>query len=230
MERRFLIFAAAMTLFVPLLLVVDGDGLQQQFALGATTVAFLWICTRSSPVPRAQIVCAIAIATLGEVILSVGWGLYSYQHALIPFYVPPGHGLFYALAAEAAQQQWLRRHERVVTRAVLIVGTLIAVASLAALDDTWGFLWWLGALALIRFSRNPLLLATCFVATMLLEWTGTALGNWRWAAEVPGLGMRSANPPAGVGILYIVLDLIVIAITTAQPLSRWRARLLPARG
>lgn len=219
MERRFLIFAAAMTLFVPLLLVVDAPGVQQQLALGATTIAFLWICTRSSPVPRAQILCAIAIATLGEVILSVGWGLYSYEHALIPFYVPPGHGLFYALAAESAQQESLRRNERNITRAVLAIGTLIAIASLIALDDTWGFLWWLGALALIRFSRNPLLLSTCFIATMFLEWTGTALGNWRWAPEVPGLGLHSANPPAGVGILYIVLDLLVVAITTAQP---WR--------
>jgi len=47
---------------------------------------------------------------------------------------------------------------------------------------------------------------------MLLEWTGTALGNWRWAEEVPFAGLHSANPPSGAGILYILLDLIVVAI------------------
>jgi hypothetical protein len=71
------------------------------------------------------------------------------------------------------------------------------------------------ALVLIRRSRNQLLLSSCFAYTMILEWVGTAIGNWRWAAEVPGIGLRSANPPAGVGLLYILLDLIVVAITTA---------------
>ncbi len=77
----------------------------------------------------------------------------------------------------------------------------------------WGFLWWAGALAFITRSRNRLLLASCFVYTILLEWLGTAIGNWRWSAEVPFVGLHSANPPAGVGILYILLDLIVVWIT-----------------
>ena len=216
MQRRFIIFAVAMALFIPLLLLVDGRGMQHQLALGGTAALFLWACTRHSPVPRTQILWAIGIATLGEVILSLGWGLYSYEFALIPFYVPPGHGMFYALAAESAQQDILRRHERVITRGVLVIGTLLALVSFIVLHDTWGLLWWLGALALIRFSRNQLLLSTCFVYTLGLEWTGTLLGNWRWAAEVPGLGLHSANPPAGVGILYILLDLIVVAVATAR--------------
>ena len=69
-------------------------------------------------------------------------------------------------------------------------------------------------MALIYVSKNQLLLSACFVYTMILEWVGTAIGNWTWAAEVPFLRLHSANPPAGVGILYILLDLIVVAITT----------------
>ena len=72
----------------------------------------------------------------------------------------------------------------------------------------------MGAMVLIFTSRNRLLLCACFVYTMILEWVGTAIGNWTWTAEVPFLRMHSANPPAGVGILYILLDLIVVAITT----------------
>ena len=53
---------------------------------------------------------------------------------------------------------------------------------------------------------------------MLLEWLGTGIGNWRWAAEVPGLGLRSANPPSGVGVLYVLLDLLTVMVVTA----RWR--------
>ena len=212
MERRFVIFVAASAVYMTALLLIDRDGLGQQLGLGLATGAFLWLFARGSGVPGRQIVCAIVVATLGEIVLSLGWGLYSYRHALIPLYVPPGHGLFYTLAACSARQELFQRHARTITRTVLAVGTLIAIVSLAGFRDAWGFLWWLGALALIRVSRNQLLLSACFAYTIVLEWVGTAIGNWHWAAVVPLVGLRSANPPAGVGILYILLDLIVLVI------------------
>src|SRR5206468_11726133 len=103
-----------------------------------------------SSTPGLQVVCAIVIATAGEVVLSLGWGLYSYRHALIPLYVPPGHGLFYLLASESARQPAIQRRAGAITGVVLIAGTLIAGVSLALGRDTWGFLWWLGALALLQ--------------------------------------------------------------------------------
>ena len=195
-------------------LLLDGPGLAWQLTLGAATAGFVWFFMRWLAVDPRQIVTAILVATTGEVVLSLGWQLYSYQHALIPLYVPPGHGLFYMLAAVSAQQEWFRLREKAIVRGVVIAGSLIAIVSLIAFRDTWGFLWWLGALALIRRSRNQLLLSSCFVYTILLEWAGTANGNWLWAAEVPFVGLHSANPPAGVGILYILLDLIVMAIVS----------------
>jgi hypothetical protein len=107
-----------------------------------------------------------------------------------------------------------------ITRWTLISGTIIAIVSLTLRHDAWGFLWWIGAVALIFVSKNRLLLSACFVYTIILEWVGTAIGNWMWAAEVPFLRLHSANPPAGVGILYILLDLIVVAITSR--LVGWR--------
>lgn len=210
--RRFLIFLTSSAVFMGAVLSVDRDGLTSQVALGAATAAFLWLFARGSDVPPRQILCAIVVATAGEVVLSLGWGLYSYRHALIPFYVPPGHGLFYTLAAVAAQQKGLLRHEQLITRAVMVCGSVIALLSLVFAADVWGFLWWIGALALLLRSRNQLLLSACFVFTILLEWAGTAIGNWQWAGAVPFVGLHSANPPAGVGILYILLDLIVMSI------------------
>lgn len=219
--RRFVTFIIASAVFMTAVLLLDGDGLARQMLLGSATALFLWLFVRGSGVDARQVLCAIGVATLGEVVLSLGWGLYSYEHALIPLYVPPGHGLFYALAAVTAQQAWFRQRESGFTRGTLIAGTVLAVLSLAVLQDTWGFLWWLGALALIARSRNQLLLSACFVYTIILELVGTAIGNWQWAAEVPLVGLHSANPPAGVGILYILLDLIVVAITgyASRPLA-----------
>jgi hypothetical protein len=214
MESRFLKFVAASVVFTTVLLLLDGDGPTRQLALGIATALFLWYFARSSEIRAGQIVCCIIVATIGEVVLSLGWGLYSYRHAVIPFYVPPGHGLFYTLAATTARQQAVRLRASAITWWTLIGGTIIAVVSLTLRHDVWGFLWWIGAVALIFVSKNRLLLSACFVYTIILEWVGTAIGNWRWAAEVPFLRLHSANPPAGVGILYILLDLIVVAITS----------------
>jgi hypothetical protein len=216
MESRFLKFVIASAVFMTVLLLVDRDGLPQQLALGMATVLFLWYFARSSEVKLRQIVTCIVVATIGEVVLSIGWGLYSYRHAVIPFYVPPGHGLFYTLAAETARQHAVRMRGAMITRSVVIAGSVIAIFSLVVRNDVWGFLWWIGAVVLIAISKNRLLLSSCFVYTIILEWVGTAIGNWRWAAEVPGLRLHSANPPSGVGILYILLDLIVVAITSLQ--------------
>lgn len=226
MSRRFLIFLVAVVIYLPLLLLADSPGLFPQLALGAATAAFLWLFARRGPVEPKQIITAIIVATLGEVVLSLGWGLYTYRNALIPLYVPFGHGIFYALAAESAHQDALRRIGTAITRSVLATGTVIALISLVFFRDQWGLLWWVIAATLLVRSRNQLLLATCFVYTILLEWLGTAIGNWLWAAEVPFVGLSSANPPSGVGVLYILLDLItvaicarVVAIPEPEPLS-----------
>jgi hypothetical protein len=213
MDRELRGWLAGAALFMAAVLLLDRPGVVPQLLSGLATTLFLWLFCRRFGIAAAQVLCCIAVATTGEVILSLGWGLYSYAHALIPLYVPPGHGLFYALALATSRQQPLLQRERRITIAVLCFGTLTAVASLIAYGDTWGFLWWVAAMALIVTSRSQLMLSACFAYTILLEWFGTANGNWLWAAEVPFLRLTSANPPAGVGVLYIVLDLVVVGLT-----------------
>jgi len=213
LDRRFLHYLVAAALLVPAVLLSDGAGAVSQIVPGIATAAFLWLFATRSHLDSRPILCAIVVATLGEVVLSLGWGLYTYRFATLPLYVPFGHGLFYALAAESARQDTLRRHARAITRTVLIAGSILAVASFALLSDHLGLLWWVAAALLITRAReNALLLSVCFVYTILLEWLGTAIGNWRWAADVPLVPLHSANPPSGVGILYILLDLITVSI------------------
>ena len=214
MHRQFIIFVAASAVWMFVVLASDRDGLVPQLLLGGATAAFLIYFARRSSVDGRQIACAVVIATLGEIVLSLGWGLYSYQHALIPLYVPPGHGLFYLLAAETALQPRVQRWARPVTLFAMTAGSVIAMISLFVFGDTWGLLWWLVALVFLLRSRNAVLLSACFTYTILLEWAGTANGNWQWAEIVPWIGLRSANPPAGVGVLYIVLDLLVVLVSS----------------
>lgn len=219
MRRGFLPLVAATAAFMAAVLLLDGDGIWIQGGLGLATAGFLYLLQRTSGVPGRQVLWCVAVATTGEVVLSLGWGLYSYAHAIIPLYVPPGHGVFYTLAAATAMQPRIRALRAPITRGVIVAGSIIALVSLIFFNDVWGLLWWLGALALIVRARNQLLLASCFIYTILLEWAGTAIGNWLWAAEVPFVGLHSANPPAGVGILYILLDLIVVSIVGLRPMA-----------
>ena len=217
---RWLLYSAA--LFVPAVLLCDGAGLDRQLMLGGATAGFLVLAARRTSIDLSQIAIAIAVATAGELILSVVWGLYSYRFTeLVPLYVPFGHGLFYLFAAESARQSWAVRNQRRIVAGVFLGGSFIAVLGIVAFRDQWGLLWWIVAAALIARSANRALVSICFIYTMLLEWLGTALGNWQWAAIVPGVGLASGNPPSGVGLLYVLLDLITIAIWTAarSPLS-----------
>ncbi|MBI2212829.1 MAG: hypothetical protein HYU52_04210 [Acidobacteria bacterium] len=210
MSRTLLSLLAASAVFVPAILIADGEGLARQLTLGLLTAAMVWLVARRAAIDTKQILVAIAVATTGEVILSVGLELYDYRFATIPFYVPPGHGLFYALAAATARERWLQARGKAIVRGVLLVGSATAIAGLTAAGDAWGALWWIVAAVLIGRSRNGLLLSVCCSYTMILEWLGTSMGNWVWAPEV--LGLRSGNPPSGVGILYVVLDLVTVAI------------------
>lgn len=210
MSRRLAIILAASAIFVPAVLFADGDGLERQLTLGLLTAAMLGLVARRIDVDLRQILVAIAVATTGEVILSVCLGLYDYRFATIPFYVPPGHGLFYALAAATARQPWIQARGGTIVRGVLVFGSAVAIAGLAFGGDTWGALWWIAAALLIARSSKAPLLAVCCSYTMLLEWLGTSMGNWAWAPEV--LGLHSGNPPSGVGILYVLLDWVTVAI------------------
>jgi hypothetical protein len=217
MSHRFALLLAAATLFVPAILLSDGPGFGRQVTLALLTGAFLLVAARVAAVDRTAILAAIVVATLGEVVLSIAWGLYSYRFTtLVPLYVPVGHGLFYTLAAGSAAQRWMRQHATAITRSVLLAGSAIAAGSLLLFHDQWGLLWWIAAALLIARSRSHLLLSLCCAYTMLLEWTGTWIGNWRWAPLVPFVGLHSANPPSGVGILYVLLDLITVALCTAM--------------
>lgn len=211
MESRWLRLVSGALAFMTAVLLLDRPGLAAQTGLGLATAAFLWCFVRKADLDPRPILTAVFLATLGEVTLSVGWGLYTYQNAIIPLYVFPGHGVFYALAVVTARERRLQAHATAITRAVLLFGTLVTAVSVLFFYDTWGALWWLAAFVLIVKSEEPLLLASCVVYTLLLEWVGTAIGNWRWLPEVPFLPVHSANPPAGVSVLYIILDLLTVA-------------------
>jgi hypothetical protein len=226
-----LIRAAAIAAYLAALLAVDTQvDLHGQLALGALTWIVLVLAARPLAAERrAQVAVVICAATVAELTGSIVWGVYSYRLHNLPTFVPPAHGLVFIAGLSLSEA--LRRH----------AGTLVLVA--AAVASLWGILGLtvlprtdaagaFGVPLLLAFlwrSRARSAYAGVFVVVAALELYGTAIGTWRWAAELPGLGIPDGNPPSGVASGYVWFD--VMALLLAPRLLRLirRTRLLRHR-
>jgi hypothetical protein len=163
---------------------------------------------RSRAEDRVGLVLCLVFATLGEIFLSLIWGLYEYRLGTIPLFVLPGHCLLYSLGIRVAK--------RLPSSLVFVVPALtfpyICLAASSG-QDTESLLWFVVFLMCLRYGPAKKLYATMFVLALVMEIYGTWLGNWVWAGTVPWLGLTSSNPPACAGVFYCLLDLIVTTLT-----------------
>ncbi|MEQ1518718.1 MAG: hypothetical protein ABL931_19730 [Usitatibacteraceae bacterium] len=182
----------------------------QYAAIVWTIGVWAWLFKCGGTEERRVMVLCTAIAGVGEVVLSLLWGLYDYQFANVPLFVPPGHALLMTLGLILSHQLTKLKAGRGF-QAILPWGAFIYA----------GFAWWMGfdqfgALLFIVFgvcmvfSPARMLYATMFVIALIMELYGTALGNWVWTGTTPHLGITCANPPFSAGALYCLLDLLVL--------------------
>lgn len=208
-------------LYIPLVLELDAhDSLAQQLLLGALTFGILWLALRwSPPDERRQVWLCVLVATGFEIVGSILWGLYRYRFHNLPLYVPPGHGLVYLFGLCSARTGFMRRHGRTVSRVALALALGWAVAGLTLLPQINGRLDVEGAICLPLFAwfvlRSPraAVFTGIFFATSMLEIVGTTAGTWRWAAEMPYLGIPAGNPPSVIAGGYCVIDGSVLLLT-----------------
>lgn len=171
---------------------------------------------------RTGLMACLVIATAGEMILSLVWGLYTYRLANIPLFVPPGHVLLLLLGISVA-----RRMPEAAAHAIIACAGAYSLAAAAAGVDTLAlplFLLLVGASLAMPSQRR--LYASTFVLALVLELYGTWLGNWTWAREVPGIGLVTTNPPVVAGAFYCALDALVGAasLVAVPRLSAWASR------
>lgn len=204
--RSTALFVAAALSALALVLALDVSGLSRQLALGGVVWMLLGIVFITHPHLAKETLVAIAIATTGEVILSIGLGIYSYGSGGIPLYVPPGHGVVYLMALQTSRH--IGRYRRVIERTTFIAGSIVALCAALFFSDTFGLACWAVMLVIAANSPRRLLIATCVLFTSVLETAGTWAGNWIWH-EQQGL-LASGNPPVGVVLLYCCLDLLTI--------------------
>jgi len=205
---------------------VGGTG---QLLLGVLTVGVLaWLLTLQTPAVRLQTLAVIVIATAGEVVGSLIWGLYSYRLENLPTFVPPGHGLVYlagvSLVTLAAGRVWALLGTAAAAAAVWgVAGVTVLPAT-----DLAGAIGCAFLLVVLVWTRRPVY-AGVFLVVAALELYGTALGTWRWEAEVPGLGLAQGNPPSGVASGYVVFDILALLVAARlRTLAAGAPRVAPA--
>jgi hypothetical protein len=222
--------AAAGAAYLAALLALDHfASYPEQLGLGVLTCAvLLGALTRVSPERRAQALGVVAFATLGEAVGSLLWGVYRYRLHNLPLFVPPAHGIVYlsGLALAVAMQ----RHTRVLVTAAAVGAATWGVLGLTVLPrhDVAGAL---GVPVLLFFlwrSRNRSIYAGVFLVVASLELYGTAIGTWRWARTLPGLGIPDGNPPSGVASGYVWFDVMAMLTAPAALALVRRARVSSA--
>ena len=203
--------------FAILVLIAGGLALDQAAGWGQTmTSAATWALflywLRSAPPPdRLMLTACLVYATLGEVFLSLVWGLYEYRLANLPLFVPPGHVLLFMLGRSLAVRapRWIVWFVPLAFAPAMLA---LAATGLGTLDAA---LFALFLLCLIS-GRAGRLYAVMFVLALAMEVYGTWIGNWTWAPVSPYLGLTTLNPPFAAGAFYCLLDLLVVATVAAR--------------
>ena len=78
--------------------------------------------------------------------------------------------------------------------------------------------------------RNRTVYAGVFLVVASLELYGTAIGTWRWARELPGLGVPDGNPPSGVASGYVWFDVMALLLAPRLPAAGRRLVRFDPRG
>ena len=181
-----------------------------QLLLGAVTwVALVCALKAASWELRAQTLVVVVVATCGEIVGSIVWGLYTYRLENLPSFVPPAHGLVY-LGGFALARSLGPRLVPIALAAVLAWGA--AGITVLPRDDLGGAL---GALVLALFllrGRAPAVYAGVFIVVAGLELYGTWLGTWYWAEVAPGTAITQGNPPSGIASGYVFFDIAALAL------------------
>jgi hypothetical protein len=189
--------------------------LREQLLLGVLTAAVLCaLLALHPPAVRLQTLAVVGIATMGEVVGSLIWGLYTYRLHNLPAFVPPGHGLVYLTGLSLATLMARRPRLLLVLAGSGAVAWGVAGLTVLPTADASGAMGCAFLVGVLLWTRRPVY-AGVFIAVAALELYGTAIGTWTWDAVVPGLRMPQGNPPSGAASGYVVFDVLALALTSS---------------
>jgi hypothetical protein len=225
-------FAAMVLCVIATFLALDHFATQaEQLLLGAATWAILIAsCVSLEAEDRARALLVVVVASCAEVLGSIVLGAYTYRLENLPAFVPPGHGLVFLAGLRISQSDPVRRHPRAFLRAVIAIVAAWGIAGLAVLGrtDVLGAITGALLIYVLLRGRTATLYAGVFLVVGFLEIYGTSIGAWHWAATTPDTPLPTGNPPSGIAGVYVLFDVLAIALAPRLLHAFDRFRLLPA--
>ena len=167
------------------------------------------LLTGDTPISRMTLLICLILATLGEFILSAGFGLYQYRASVLPLFVPPGHVLLFIAGLLVADQKWLS--PSLPWFIMGLAGVCLGYFALQGQDLLSLPLFFLFLICVVWGSERRLY-SVMFALALALEFCGTAFETWHWRPHISSLGISAANPPLAAGALYACLDLLTVRI------------------
>jgi hypothetical protein len=162
------------------------------------------------PTRRVLVLLVVPVTAVGEVLLSVVFGLYRYRLDAIPLYVPFGHAVLVAATLLMTTSSLVVRHEPTV-RAGLLSAYAALVATAVMTGDTFSVGLALPFAIVLWRSGGRLFYLLMGAAVMYVECTGAVLGTWRWVSNPFGV-LHTNNPPLVVYAIYLVGDVGLVRL------------------
>lgn len=171
---------------------------------------FSWFYIIADQKLRRKLWIIVFLSTLYEICLSLVMELYIYRLDFIPLYIPFGHAIVFATVYYLRKQPLIRKNSKGLIPILYGFVLLLSCYSLVAFNDKGGFGCSLLFLLFLFTKRSKLFYLLMFLMTYYLEVAGTTVGSWAWYGALGNhLDYPSvANPPVGVGFVYMTLDLL----------------------
>jgi hypothetical protein len=174
---------------------------------------FVYMYRAAPPRLAALMKYGVVIATAGEVLFSLVFGMYEYRLENVPLYVPPGHSILYGAVYYFVREPFVLRHRRAFSLAMLAVSVGYAAYWFSAHNDLYGALCTVLFVALIaRDAHSRLFFLTMFLFVGYLEQVGTRFGCWYWFEHAFDrfTWLPSGNPPSGISVFYFAFDVLCL--------------------
>ena len=186
----------------------------QLFATLLTAAFFLLMLRVLTPERRLIVLCFLAVATVGECLFSLVFGVYEYRLRNIPIYVPLCHPMLLVFAWALAELPLLQRHHAVLTKSMGYMHVFALLFVLVVWGDTLSLAFALLGVYIFRRRRFNLIYGFgLYRAGARIAWH--ALRLLGMGGEQCGRLVTQHQSPYGAFLGYVAADVASIKM------ARW---------
>lgn len=174
---------------------------------------------------REQMITAVIIGIIGEYLLSVCLGMYTYRLENVPHYVPPGHALVYLGVIYFSRTVYAKLNRKFLEKLFTILVLTYGTSFLIFAGDVFGFILTILTIWVLRNKpRERMFYLTMYITVAFLEIVGTHYLCWYWPTTFLGdwTPIPSSNPPSGISFFYFSLDLACLWLYKQRHKLAWK--------